>query len=290
MHEAMLYEKTRGDSVHCFLCAHHCGIRSGEYGFCGVRQNVDGVLYSVTYGEIIAKHVDPVEKKPLYHFHPGTYAYSVAAIGCNFHCGFCQNWQISQVTKRDGGGGFGTSVSPEEVVRQAVAANCESIAYTYTEPTIYFEYAYDTARLAHKAGLKNVFVTNGFMTEQAIETIEPYLDAANVDLKAFTDEFYRRACQGRLEPVKKTIQSMHGRGIWVEVTTLVVPGENDTEGELRSIAQFIASVDPGIPWHISRFHGDFQYTGRASTPLDTLRKARSLGQEAGLQYIHLGNV
>jgi pyruvate formate lyase activating enzyme len=290
MREAMLYDKVRGDAVHCFLCAHHCNISPGEYGFCGVRQNIDGVLYSLTYGEIIAAHVDPIEKKPLYHFLPGTYAYSVAAIGCNFHCGFCQNWQISQVSKRDGGGRFGTPVSPGEVVKRAVSSDCASIAYTYTEPTIFFEYAYDTAALAHKAGLKNVFVTNGFMTEQAIEAILPYLDAANVDLKAFTDEFYRRACQGRLEPVKKSIQSMHAHGVSLEITTLVVPGENDSEDELRGIAEFIASVDTRIPWHISRFHGDYQYAGRSSTPIETLRKARSLGQEAGLRYIHLGNV
>ncbi len=288
--EAVLWEKTGNGGVHCFLCAQHCRIREGAFGLCGVRRNEGGELFTLVYADAIAAHVDPIEKKPLSHFMPGTHTYSIATIGCNFRCGFCQNWQISQVSMRDSEGAVGTHLPPERVVEQAKRYGCRSISYTYTEPTIFMEYAYDTMELAHREGLRNVFVTNGFMTPEALELVAPYLDAANVDLKSFRDEYYRRVCSGRLQPVLETIRGMKERNIHVEVTTLVVPGDNDSLEELEDIARFIAEVDPGIPWHLSRFHPDYRYTSQPQTPVDTLRRARDAGSRLGLRHIHLGNV
>lgn len=290
--EAMLYETVKkGEkvSVHCFLCGHHCKISDSKFGVCRVRQNRNGRLYTHVYGETIAAHVDPIEKKPLYHFLPGSRTFSIATKGCNFQCGFCQNWQISQ-TSADGSDLGGKPAAPEDIVRFARRDDCQSVAYTYTEPTIYFEYAYDTALEAHKAGLYNVFVTNGFMTPEAVKTIQPYLDAANVDLKSFRDSFYRNSCNGRLQPVLDTIRLMRELDIWVEVTTLVVPGQNDDMEELRDIAGFIADVDKSIPWHISRFHPNYKVTDGGATPLKTLDVAKKIGGEAGLRYIYVGNV
>lgn len=290
MKEAMLYRPLSEQKVCCDLCRHLCQVAEGKFGFCGVRQNREGKLYTHVYGEVIAAHVDPIEKKPLYHFLPGTTSFSIATIGCNFHCPFCQNWQISQASKRKEGGGRGHKLSPQEVVDLARSYGCKSISYTYTEPTIFFEYAYDTARLAKQEGLANVFVTNGYMTADALETINPYLDACNVDLKSFREEFYRKLCKAHLEPVLDSIRLMKKLGIWVEVTTLVVPGQNDSEKELKSIARFIAETDPDIPWHISRFHPDYEFTDTPATPLETLRSALSTGKKEGLRYIYIGNV
>jgi len=288
--EAMLYEKIGEGKLHCYLCYHHCTIGKSQYGFCGVRQNIDGKLHALAYGEVIASHIDPIEKKPLYHFLPGTSAYSIATLGCNFRCGFCQNWQISQISKRGGHDFASYELKPEEVVREAVKAGCKSISYTYTEPTIFFEYAYDTAKLAKAKGLYNNFVTNGYMTKEAIKSIRPYLDAANIDLKFFDDESYKRICHGHLKPVLDSIKLMKELGIWVEVTTLVIPGLNDSERELKGIADFIASVGKEIPWHISRFHPDYKYTQTPPTSMATLKKAQDIGNKAGLRYIYLGNV
>lgn len=288
--EAMLYEIQEGGKVHCYLCNHQCVISEGKLGFCRVRKNIGGKLYTLVYGRAIAAGVDPIEKKPLYHFLPGTLSFSIATQGCNFHCGFCQNWQISQVGAEEELPRAGYDLPPEKVVQQALEKDCQSIAYTYTEPTIFFEYAYDTALRAKEQGLSNIFVTNGFMTEKALESIHPCLDACNVDLKSFREDFYKKTCKARLKPVLKSIQTIHSMGIWMEVTTLVVPGSNDSEEELRDIAQFIAEVDPAIPWHISRFHPDYQYTDAQATPLETLEQAYKLGKEAGLQYVYIGNV
>ena len=290
MKEAMLYKAFPEKKVSCFLCSHRCDIVDSKFGTCGVRQNKEGKLFTHVYGEVIAAHVDPIEKKPLYHFLPGTTSFSIATIGCNFRCPFCQNWQISQVSKRKEGGFQGQKLLPEDVVHAAKNYGCQSISYTYTEPTIFFEYAYDTAKLAKKEGLANIFVTNGFMTPEALETIKPYLDACNVDLKSFREEFYKDVCKAHLQPVLDSIRFMKKLDIWVEVTTLVVPGENDGDEELRSIARFIAETDPDIPWHISRFHPNYEYTDTQATPLETLRKACSIGKKEGLRYIYVGNV
>ena len=287
--EAMLYERLGGGRVRCGLCSHRCEVLLGKFGICGVRKNQDGKLCTLVYGEAIASHVDPIEKKPLYHFLPGSTSYSIAALGCNFKCSFCQNWEISQASKR-GNTLSGYELMPETVIREAKKNNCKSIAYTYTEPTIFFEYAYDTARLAKEAGLYNVFVTNGYMTEEAIETIRPYLDACNVDLKSFREDFYKKTCSASLKPVLDSIRRMKGLDMWVEVTTLIIPGQNDSEKEFTEIAEFIAGLGIEIPWHISRFHPDFKYSGLMATPPETLQKAKAIGEETGLRYIYLGNV
>jgi pyruvate formate lyase activating enzyme len=295
MKEALLYEKLGNKLVHCYLCSHHCKIGEGKFGLCGVRQNVNGILYTHVYGRPCAMHIDPIEKKPLYHFFPGSSAFSISTVGCNFRCGFCQNWEISQSSLK-GQSPAGTAPKdgkeflPQDIVKEAVNNKCKSISYTYTEPTIFFEYAYKTAELAKAEGLYNNFVTNGYMTGECLEMIKPYLDAANVDLKFFKDSSYKRICAASLEPVLNSIKLMHKLGIWVEVTTLVLPQENDSDEELRDIAEFIASVDRNIPWHVSRFHPDYEFTGRAPTPEATLKKAQEKGYKAGLNYIYAGNV
>lgn len=288
--EAMLYRSLAREKVECNLCNHRCQIAPQKFGICRVRQNKDGKLYTHVFGEVIAAHVDPIEKKPLYHFLPKTTSFSIATVGCNFRCPFCQNWQISQVSRRIEGSVSGHKLLPKEVVSQAKSHRCQSISYTYTEPTIFFEYAYETSKLAKEKGLANVFVTNGYLTSEALETINPYLDACNVDLKSFREKFYKEYCQARLEPVLDSIRLMKKLNIWVEITTLIIPGENDGDEELGQIARFIADLDPDIPWHISRFHPNYEFTDKLATPLDTLRKAFSIGKKEGLRYIYVGNV
>jgi len=287
--KAMLWEKLGKKRVHCRLCAHRCKINEGDFGICGMRENVGGELRTFAYGKVIARHVDPIEKKPFYHFLPGSYAFSIATIGCNFRCSFCQNWTISQASAR-AEVIEGEDMTPEAIVDAAIKSKCKSVSYTYTEPTIFFEYAYDTSRIARKKGLRNNFVTNGFMTKEAIDKIAPYLDAANIDLKFFNDKSYGRLCMGRLQPVIDSIRYMKKKGIWVEVTTLIVTGENDSEEEVRDIAKFLAGVDKDMPWHISRFHPDYKYLESEPTAIDVLKKAYEIGREEGLKYVYLGNV
>jgi pyruvate formate lyase activating enzyme len=290
MHKAMLAEPQEKGRVLCRLCAHNCLIRDGQVGVCHVRLNEGGALYTQVYGRLIARHVDPIEKKPLFHFQPGTLSYSVATVGCNFRCGWCQNAEISQLP-REQGMIPGAAVSPEEIVAAARRQQCRSIAYTYTEPTIWFEYAHDIALPAREAGLANVFVTNGFMTPAALKIAATFLDAANVDLKAFREETYRRQIGARLAPVLETLQGMKRYGIWVEVTTMIVPGINDDEQELRDIARFLAAeLGPETPWHISRFHPAHELMHVPATPLPTLVRAEEIGREEGLHHIYQGNI
>ncbi len=290
MKEAWLYEKLDGGRVRCHLCAHRCAIRDGDTGICGVRENRGGVLYSLVYARPISQAVDPIEKKPLFHFYPGTTSYSVATVGCNFRCRFCQNADISQMP-RDQGRIVGRHVPPEDIVEDALATGCRSISYTYTEPTVFFEYTRDIAVLARRAGLANNYVTNGYMTAEMLEAFYPYLDAANVDLKAFRDEFYRQQCGARLQPVLDTLRLMKQQGIWVEITTLVIPDLNDDPGELRELAGFIAQeLGVDTPWHVSRFHPMYKMLDRGSTPVQTLERAWAIGKEAGLRYVYIGNV
>lgn len=287
--EAMLYEKLDGGNVRCNLCGHRCRITPARKGICGVRENRDGILYTLVYGMVVAENVDPIEKKPLFHVLPGSRSFSIATVGCNFSCTFCQNSDISQMP-RETGEIMGRKTTPEEIVERAIRTKSKTIAYTYTEPTIFFEFAYDTGRIAHEKGIKNVFVTNGFMTEEAILKLSPYLDAANVDLKSFSDDFYKKRCGGRLQPVLDSLRKMKELGIWVEVTTLIIPTLNDSDEELRQIAEFILSLGTETPWHISRFHPQYKMVNLPPTPIETIHKAAEIGKEAGLKYVYSGNV
>ncbi len=288
--QAALWREWRGGpSVHCFLCAHHCRISPGERGLCGVRENQAGVLYTLVYGLPVSTAVDPIEKKPLFHYLPGSLSFSVATVGCNFSCEFCQNSEISQMPRRTGRIA-GRPVAPERVVEMALAEGCASISYTYTEPTIFYEYARDCARLATEAGLKNVFVTNGYMTAEALEDIDGCLHAANVDLKSFSDDFYRALAGARLKPVLDSIRRLWEMGVWVEVTTLLIPGRNDGETELRSLAAFLVSVSPDIPWHVSRFYPSYLLLDTPPTPVAAVERALSIGREAGLAYVYGVNI
>jgi len=288
--EAMLYEPADGGAVTCRLCGHGCVIAPGELGVCRVRQNVAGRLVSLNYDQVIAVHVDPIEKKPLFHFLPGSLALSIAAAGCNFQCAFCQNWRISQAP-RTHAALTGQAIAPAAIVEAAKRNGCASISYTYTEPTIFFELAFDTATLAAAEGILNTFVSNGFMTVEAVRTIAPVLDGANVDLKAFRDETYRTVMKARLGPVLDCLRALVAEGVWVEVTTLIVPGMNDSDAELGEIAGFIAGdLGPDVPWHVSRFHGDYRMNDQDPTPVATLRRAVRIGREAGLKHVYSGNV
>jgi pyruvate formate lyase activating enzyme len=288
---AYLWEKIEENKVLCQLCHHSCRIKSGHRGICQVRENRSGVLESLVYERLIASNPDPIEKKPLFHVLPGSLSYSIATVGCNFRCRFCQNADIAQMPADSAGTITGETISVEQVVANAKTSNCASISYTYTEPTIYFEMAYDTAKLAHDEGLLNIFVTNGYMTSKAIEMIQPYLNAANVDLKAFQNESYKTCCNAKLEPVKETLKQMKAAGIWVEITTLIIPGLNDNPSELRAIAEFIiAELGPETPWHVSRFHPTYRMTDRNATPVSTILNARQIGLETGLKFVYSGNV
>ena len=289
--EAYLYESLDNNKVKCNLCSHRCVIKDGRRGICSVRENQGGILQTLVYGKLIARHIDPIEKKPLFHFLPGTLSYSIATVGCNFRCQFCQNADIAQMPADHSGMIRGETCQPSEVVAAAARDGCRSISYTYTEPTVFFEFAYKSAKLAFEKGLRNVFVTNGYMTAEALEMITPYLDAANVDLKAFTDKYYKDLCGARLKHVQETLKLMKTNGIFVEVTTLIVPGLNDDPAELRDLAAFIAQ-DLGVdtPWHISRFHPTYKLIDRAPTPVKTLTTARKIGLKAGLRYVYTGNV
>jgi len=287
--EAMLYEKLEGGTMRCNLCAHRCAIKPDRRGVCGVRENRDGVLYSLVYGTLIAGNIDPIEKKPLFHVYPASKSYSIATVGCNFSCDFCQNSDISQMP-RSTRMITGEDFLPAEIVGRAKQSGARTIAYTYTEPTVYFELAYDTAEIAVENGLANVFVTNGFMTTETIETIAPYLAAANVDLKSFRDGFYKKQCGARLQPVLDSLKKMKEKGIWVEITTLLIPTLNDSDEELRDIAGFISGLGKETPWHISRFHPQYKMTDLPVTPVSSLHRAVQIGKEAGLKYVYSGNV
>ncbi|MGD9182729.1 MAG: AmmeMemoRadiSam system radical SAM enzyme [Desulfobacterales bacterium] len=289
--EAYLYEPLEDQKVKCNLCSHRCVIKAGRRGKCSVRENQAGVLHTLVYGKVIARHVDPIEKKPLFHFLPGTLSYSIATVGCNFRCKFCQNADIAQMPTDHKGAIMGDSVAPEAVAAAAEKSGCRSISYTYTEPTVFFELAYDTAKIAHERGIRNVFVTNGYMTAEALEMINPYLDAANVDLKAFTDKYYKELCGARLKHVQENLKRMKALGIFIEVTTLIVPGLNDDTAELQELAGFIAhDLGTDTPWHISRFHPTYKLTDRPPTPVKTLTRAREIGLATGLKYVYTGNV
>jgi pyruvate formate lyase activating enzyme len=290
MKQAMFQESREDNKVLCGLCSHRCLIAPGHRGICAVRENQNGTLVSLVYDRIIARNIDPIEKKPLFHFLPGSQSYSIATPGCNFRCKHCQNADISQLPRDRDGMILGDAVTPAEIVADALQYRCASISYTYTEPTVYFELAYDTAKLARKQGLRNVFVTNGYITPEALREIAPYLDAANIDLKGYTDEFYRNVCGARLQPVLESIRLYKELGIWIEITTLVIPEHNDSANELKQIADFIRSIGVDVPWHVTRFHPTYKLIDQPRTPLETLKRAREIGLSAGLRYVYEGNI
>lgn len=290
MKEAFLYQVLENSSVRCDLCGHRCVIPPGKLGVCGVRQNTNGQLFSLVYGAVISQNVDPIEKKPLYHFLPASAAYSVATPGCNFTCEWCQNWQIAQDPQQYSLPPINTC-NPDEIVEASIKNGCRSIAYTYTEPTIFYEFAYDTAILAKEAKIANLFITNGYMSEEMLDHFHPLLDAANVDLKSFRKKTYQRYVGAGLQQVLDSIRKMKTLGIWVEVTTLIIPGINDSAEEISDIAEFISNdLGPDTPWHISRYFPHYKMNKTPGTPVKTLKLAANIGLEAGLKYVYVGNV
>eukprot|EP01107_Rhizomastix_libera_P010883 TRINITY_DN28213_c0_g1_i1.p1 TRINITY_DN28213_c0_g1~~TRINITY_DN28213_c0_g1_i1.p1 ORF type:complete len:380 (+),score=46.57 TRINITY_DN28213_c0_g1_i1:27-1142(+) len=289
-------------AVRCLACAHHCTIQPGATGICAIRKNEDGVLRLLTYGHAMcANGRDPVEKKPLYHVMSGSFTYSMATVGCNFACDFCQNWDLSQCTKDIKKrcleekkpelidievSSMGYVLSPQQLVDKAIQSGNHIMAFTYSEPTVFLEYALDTAVIAKQRGLHCVFKSNGFESEFAVDKMVGLIEAANIDLKSFRDEFYRKICHSRLQPVLDTIKRMHDRGIWVEVTTLVIPGENDSVEELTAIANFIAGIDPNIPWHVTPFHPDYKMTDKPRTSSSLLNRGYECGKKAGLKFVY----
>jgi pyruvate formate lyase activating enzyme len=288
-HEARYYEKLEHDTVRCHLCPHACVIQVDRRGICEVRENQGGRLIALSYGKAIAVHEDPIEKKPLFHVLPGSISLSVATVGCNLRCSHCQNYEISQYPHTNSRIP-GDELSPEQLADAACQSGAQTISFTYTEPTIFMEWAQDCTAAAHGRGVRSVFVTNGYSAAQPIRDIQPHLAAANVDLKGFRDEFYQHTCKARLQPVLDTIKLMRELGIWVEVTTLLIPGLNDDPTELTQLAAFLASVDPSMPWHISRFHPDYHMLDRPATSQAAIASAREIGVQAGLQFIYAGNL
>ncbi|MDF1497838.1 MAG: AmmeMemoRadiSam system radical SAM enzyme [Patescibacteria group bacterium] len=292
--ESYLYKKLENNKVQCSTCSHRCFILTEKYGICGVRKNIDGKLFVLNYGKAISESIDPIEKKPLFHFLPGTHTLSIATVGCNLRCGNCQNWQISQLVKDDKKQlEIGQNLLPSEIISHAIENKCPSISYTYTEPTIFLEYAIDTMKLAKKNGIKNIWVTNGFMSIETLKLINPYLDAVNVDLKSFDDEFYKTICSARLAPVLKNLKWIKKNSIHLEVITLIIPGFSDNEKMLEKIAKFIfKELGSETPWHISAFLGEISYKMQdvVDTPYEIIHKAYNIGKQIGLKYVYAGNV
>jgi len=291
MSTTLLFEQLPDLAVRCQLCRHRCLIANGKRGHCRVRENREGVVVSLVDNLIVAEQIDPIEKKPLFHLLPGSRSYSLAAVGCNFRCLHCQNATIAQYEGHGNNTVPGHRLPPDEAVRRALAGGCRSVAYTYTEPTVWFEYALATARLAADQGLYNLFVTNGYITPKALAMIAPVLHAANIDLKGFSKEFYHHVCGAQLSEVLDCIRDYRRQGIWIEVTTLVIPDENDDDEQLNGIARFIADeLGPDTPWHVSRFFPCHLMHDRQPTPLTSLERALAAGDRAGLRYVYEGNV
>jgi pyruvate formate lyase activating enzyme len=286
---AWLSKKLQSGKILCEACSQVCTLSEGEYGTCGVRQVQDGELKLLVYGKVAAINIDPIEKKPMFHFIPQSKALSIGTVGCNFSCTFCQNHSISQYPKQNHHQIVGDELSPQKIVQLTLHHRCESIAYTYNEPIIFFEYTYDTAKLAHQNGIKNIYVTSGYETHKAIDLLEPYIDGMNIDLKSFSDDFYKNICGAKLKPVLECIKYTYSKNIWIEITTLLIPTHNDSEDEIRKIAQFIANVDKSIPWHISAFHPMYKMQDNHRTPSSTLYKAYNIAKEEGLEYVFIGN-
>jgi pyruvate formate lyase activating enzyme len=292
MKVSYLYKKLEDKKAQCQTCSHYCILEPGQRGICGVRENIDGKIYALNYEKAIAINIDPIEKKPFYHFLPGSYSLSIATVGCNFRCLNCQNWDISQ--------GFksvkeipGEKISPKEIVEMALKHKISSISYTYTDPIAFLEYALDTMKIAKENGLKNNWVTNGYFSKEAFDLIYKYLDAANVDLKGFSEDFYKKICGGRLEPVLENLKRLKEKNIWVEVTTLVIPTLNDDEETFEKIARWIyENLGSETPWHVSQFCGAISWKLQhiPDTPVETLERAIEIGKKVGLKYVYIGNI
>ncbi|MEW6063206.1 MAG: AmmeMemoRadiSam system radical SAM enzyme [Nanoarchaeota archaeon] len=301
MKKAILFKKLKNKKVQCTACSWYCKIDENKFGICGIRQNLKGNLYLLVYGKAVAVHTDPMEKKPLFHFLPGKKIFSIGTIGCNFACNFCQNWDISQAvrmlkekSKEELTIGkptdYGQELSPKKIVDYVRKQNIPAIAFTYNEPAIFFEYAYDTVKLAKKYNIKTVFVSNGYESKEALQKINPYLDALNIDLKSFNEQFYLKTCKARLQPVLENIKRIYNMGFWLEITTLLIPGMNDSKDEVTKMAKFILSISKDIPWHLSAFHPDYKMTEVPETPHETLLKSYKIAKDIGLRYVYLGNV
>ena len=285
--------------IECFACSHFCKIKNGQVGICGVRQNRSGKLYSLVYGKAVAVHIDPIEKKPLFHFLPGSFAYSFGTVGCNFRCGNCQNFDISQIFESKGkiaeyeNLNWGYPMLPEQIVNDTIKNNCQSVAYTYNEPTVFVEYALNTMKLAKKRGLKNIWVSNGYMTKETLNAVIPYLDAINIDIKSFDNNFYQSNCGAQLQPVLDNCRHLIKKKIWLEITTLVIPSLSDSEKMLWQIGGFIKKdLGDRVPWHVSAFSGEISWKMKhiESTPFKMMKKAYNIGKKAGLKYVYAGNI
>ena len=286
---ASLFKTLKDEQIQCLACNHFCTIAKGNTGICGVRQNIEGKLSLWVYGKPVSTHVDPIEKKPLFHFYPQSKAFSLGTLGCNFRCSFCQNWDISQGSKLSIDQ-YCQEWSASKIVNYCLENDITSIAYTYNEPTIFAEYAYDVMKHASTAGLKNIFVSNGYFSRNTMDLVAPYLDAINIDLKSFNETFYRKLCGAKLKPILENIRNIYERDIWLELTTLVIPDENDSSKELTEIAHFIGSIDKEIPWHISRFFPAYKMNLHSNTPMETLYRAYNIGKDQGLRHVYIGNI
>lgn len=287
-HPALYWESIGKGFVQCHLCPRHCVLAPGQWGFCRARKNIDGKLYSMSYGNPCAVHMDPIEKKPFSHFLPGTRTFSIATAGCNMRCVFCQNWEISQTSPETT---FNYQLMPEDIVKLAKTYRCDSIAYTYSEPTNFYEYMLDTAKLAHKVGLKNVYHSNGFINEKPLRKLCPYLDAADIDLKGFSDEFYEKMSQASLAPVLRTLKILKDENVHLEITNLIVPGENDSPEMIRKMCEWIKeNLGPDVPLHFTRFWPQYRLRNLQPTPVETLERAHQIALDCGLHYSMIGNI
>lgn len=288
MKEALFYKKLKDKNVQCMLCPRKCVIAQGKRGFCRVRENKDGKLFSVVYARPCTEAVDPIEKKPLFHFLPGSMAYSIATPGCNLACKHCQNWSISQVMPEEVPC---HEAKPEDVVERALQADCESISYTYIEPTIFYEYILDIAKLARKKGLKNTMVTNGFINQEPLKELYKYIDAANIDLKGFTEEFYKNVCSAQLKPVLEAIKTMKKMNVWIEITNLIIPTLNDDMNKIKEMCEWIVkNLGNDVPLHFSRFFPYYKLMHLPPTPIETLTKAYDIAVKTGIKYVYVGNI
>ncbi len=286
--EAVLYDPLVENRVKCNVCSHRCTIPEGKVGVCRTRKNTAGKLYTLIYNTVSSEASDPIEKKPLYHFLPGTLSYSLGTVGCNFRCLHCQNWNISQVTIDEA---YTMEITPDEAVQRAIATGCKSIAWTYNEPAIWHEYTYDSAVLARKAGLKTVYVTNGYITPEALRRIAPYLDAFRVDIKSFSDDFYRKVCGARLEPVLESTKLAKELGMHIETITLLIPTMNDSPDEITQLVRWVHdNLGVDTPMHFTRFHPMYKMRDLMATPLDTLEMAYDIAKKEGMRFVYLGNV